>query len=87
MHGAPEEIKLVPGLGLKLFAVVVNFLVLCELAVAMYWAFLHQETYTESFFKMFLGLALPTIAVAFIGKRILGRKRADGAEKAEAASE
>ena len=54
-----------------LLVVIVDVLVLAELAFSMYLSSLHPEDFEWTFMKCFFGMLLPTLAFAFAGKRYL----------------
>lgn len=47
----------------KIAVVVMDVLMLAELCLAMYVAHNHPENFTPVFFKIFLGLLIPTLIV------------------------
>jgi hypothetical protein len=56
-----------------LLVMVVDVLILVELATAMYVASVHPDEFELMFMKSFFGLLIPTLVLAFLGKRLLRR--------------
>jgi hypothetical protein len=57
----------------KILVLSVNVLVLAALCVAMYMASANPEEFTLVFLKVFGGLLVPILTLAFAGKRWLRR--------------
>jgi hypothetical protein len=53
--------------------IVVDVLILVELAAAMYVASVHPDDFELVFMKSFFGLLVPTLLLSFLAKRILRR--------------
>lgn len=71
--GQAQSVSLVSDLKTKLFAVVINILVLVEVFVAMYVAQQTPARLTPVFFKIFFTLLLPTLVLAYVGRRVLAK--------------
>lgn len=71
--GEGQKVSLSGDPRLKLFAALINFLVICELFVAMYFASQDPDRLTPVFFKIFFSLLVPTIVAAFVGRRLLAK--------------
>jgi len=56
-----------------LLVIVVDVLILVELAVAMYVASVHPDNFELMFMKSFFGMLLPTLVLSFLAKRMLRR--------------
>jgi len=56
-----------------LLVIVVDVLILVELAGAMYVASVHPDEFELMFMKSFFGMLIPTLVLAFLGKRFLRR--------------
>jgi hypothetical protein len=54
-------------------AVVVDVLILVEVAAAMYVASVHPDDFELMFMKSFFGMLIPTLVVSFLAKRMLRR--------------
>ncbi|HVO83768.1 MAG TPA: hypothetical protein VMU60_05020 [Syntrophobacteria bacterium] len=54
-----------------LVVIVIDVLVLAELAVAMYVAAGHPDTFTLTFMKTFFGMLIPTLVLGFLAKRMM----------------
>jgi uncharacterized integral membrane protein len=61
---------------LRLFALFINLLVVIELFVAMFFATRDPDNLTPVFFKLFFGMLAPTLIVAFVGRRVIGKRLA-----------
>ena len=70
----PEEVK-APEMNSRnwLLVIVVDVLILVELAVAMYVASAHPDEFELMFMKSFFGMLFPTLVLSFLAKRILRR--------------
>lgn len=73
--GEAQHVSLTSDLKAKLFAVFINILVVGELFVAMYVAHQTPSQLTPAFFKIFLAMLLPTLALAYIGRRTLAKAK------------
>ncbi|MDR0339202.1 MAG: hypothetical protein LBH65_02870 [Desulfovibrio sp.] len=71
--GEAQRVSLTASPRMRLFAVVINFLVISELFVAMYFASQTPDRLTPVFFKIFFGLLVPTLVVAFVGRRLIAK--------------
>jgi len=56
-----------------LLVIVVDVLILVELATAMYVASVHPDEFELMFMKSFFGMLIPTLVLSFLGKRLLRR--------------
>jgi len=56
-----------------LLVMVVDVLILVELAGAMYVASVHPDEFELMFMKSFFGMLIPTLVLSFLGKRLLRR--------------
>jgi hypothetical protein len=56
-----------------ILVLVVDVLILLELASAMYVASVHPDEFELMFMKSFFGMLVPTLAVSFLVKRIFRR--------------
>jgi hypothetical protein len=56
-----------------LLVIVVDVLILVELAAAMYVASVHSDEFEQMFMKSFFGMLIPTLALSFLAKRLLRR--------------
>jgi hypothetical protein len=54
-----------------LVVIVIDVLVLAELAVAMYMAAAHPDNFTPVFMKTFFGMLLPTLLLGLLAKRMV----------------
>jgi hypothetical protein len=61
---------------LRLFALFINLLVVIELFVAMFFAARDPDNLTPVFFKLFFAMLTPTLVVAFVGRRVIGKRLA-----------
>lgn len=73
--GQAQSVSLVSDLKMKLFAVFINVLVIVEVFVAMYIAQQTPARLTPVFFKVFFALLLPTLVIAYVGRRILAKAK------------
>lgn len=71
--GAAQKVSLASSPKMKLFALFINVLVIGELFVSMYFANQTPERLTPVFFKIFFSLLLPTLVLAYLGRRILAK--------------
>ena len=55
-----------------LVVIIVDVLVLVELALAMYVANANPDNFTPVFIKTFFGMLIPTLIVGYLSKRVLG---------------
>jgi membrane protein CcdC involved in cytochrome C biogenesis len=56
-----------------LLVIVVDVLILVELAAAMYVASVHPDEFELMFMKSFFGMLIPTLVLSFLYKRMLRR--------------
>jgi membrane protein CcdC involved in cytochrome C biogenesis len=56
-----------------LLVIVVDVLILVELAVAMYVASVHPDDFELMFMKSFFGMLVPTLVLSYLAKRMLRR--------------
>ncbi len=70
----PEEAK-APEVNTRnwLLVIVVDVLILVELAAAMYVASVHPDEFELMFMKSFFGMLIPTLVLSFLAKRMLRR--------------
>jgi len=54
-----------------LVVIVIDVLVLAELAGAMYVAAGHPDDFTPTFMKTFFGMLIPTLILGFLAKRLM----------------
>lgn len=73
-YGEAQHFEYTTSLSQKIFALVVNLLVLGELTIAMYFASKTPESMTPVFFKIFFGLLLPTLVGAIFVKRFINAR-------------
>lgn len=71
--GEAQKVSLTSSPRLKLFALFINILVISELFVAMYFANQTPARLTPVFFKIFFSLLLPTLLLAFAGRRLIAK--------------
>lgn len=71
--GEAQQVSLTSSPKMKLFALFINILVISELFVAMYFANQTPAQLTPVFFKIFFSLLLPTLGLAFLGRRIIAK--------------
>lgn len=71
--GEAQKVSLTSSPRLRMFAILINVLVLTELFVAMYFAQQTPARLTPVFFKIFFSLLVPTLVVAFVGRRLIAR--------------
>ncbi len=72
--GAAEQVSLAGGAARLILTVTVNLLVLAEVFVAMYFAAQDMNTLTPVFFKVLFSLLVPTLAGAWVARRIISRR-------------
>jgi hypothetical protein len=72
---AMEEILPKKGMNArqKLAVVLLDVLMLVELAVAMAWASKHPDSFTPEFMKIFFLMLVPTLTAGFLVIRRMGR--------------
>ena len=71
--GEAQKVSLTSSPRMKLFALLINLLVLTELTIAMYFAAQDQDRLTPVFFKIFFSLLVPTVIGAIVGRRLIAR--------------
>lgn len=71
--GEAQKVSLTTSPRLRLFAMFINVLVVSELFVAMYFATQTPDRLTPVFFKIFFSLLLPTLVLAFLGRRHIAK--------------
>jgi len=71
--GEAQQVSLATSPRLRLFAMIINVLVVGELFVAMYFAARTPDSLTPVFFKVFFSLLVPTLIVAFLGRRWIAK--------------
>lgn len=71
--GEAQHVSLTASLRMRLFAVLINVLVIAELFVAMYVASQDPARLTPVFFKVFFTMLAPTLAAAIIGRRLIAK--------------
>lgn len=71
--GEAQKVSLATSPRLRLFAMFINFLVVSEVFIAMYFAAQTPDKLTPIFFKIFFSLLVPTLALAFWGRRRIAK--------------
>lgn len=71
--GEAQTVSITCSPRMRLFAIAINLMVLTELCIAMYFAAQDQTQLTPVFFKVFFSLLLPTLVIAFVGRRIIAK--------------
>lgn len=71
--GEAQKVSLTSSPRLRMFAVLINVLVVSELFVAMYFAQQTPVRLTPVFFKIFFSLLVPTLVAAYVGRRLIAR--------------
>lgn len=71
--GEAQKVSLATSPRLRLFALFINLVVLIEVAVAMFFAAQDPDRLTPVFFKIFFILLLPTLVIAFLGRRHIAK--------------
>ena len=71
--GEAQKVSLAHSPRLRLFALLINVLVVSELVVSMYFAQQTPDRLTPVFFKVFFSLLVPTLVVAIVGRRLIAR--------------
>lgn len=71
--GEAQKVSLSSNPRMRLFAVLINFLVISELCVAMYFAQQTPDRLTPVFFKVFFSLLVPTLVAAVVGRRLIAK--------------
>lgn len=71
--GEAQNVSLTCSPRMRLFAILINVLVVTELFVAMYFAQQTPARLTPVFFKIFFSLLVPTLVVAFVGRRLIAK--------------
>lgn len=71
--GEAQKVSLSSDPRLHLLSIVINFLVVSELFIAMYFASRNPDALTPTFFTVFFSLLIPTIIGAVIGRRLIAR--------------
>lgn len=71
--GEAQKVSLTTSPRLRLFAMIINILVVGEVAVAMYFASQTPDRLTPVFFKIFFSLLVPTLVLAFLGRRHIAK--------------
>lgn len=59
----PKESRFLMNMKQKIAVVVIDVLILAELCIAMYFAVSNPDDFNAVFFKVFLGLFIPTLAL------------------------
>ena len=72
--GEARHVSLTQDPRLRLFALLINFLVIMELFVAMFFASREPDQLTPVFFKLFFCMLTPTIIAAVVGRRVIGKR-------------
>lgn len=72
--GEAQAFEYTSSLAQKIFAVVVNLLVLGEVTIAMYFASQQPDSMTPIFFKVFFALLVPTLIGAYLVKRFINSR-------------
>lgn len=72
--GEAQPFECTSSLAQKIFAVMINLLVLGELTLAMYFAAQKPEALTPVFCKVFFGLLIPTLVGAVFLKRFINAR-------------
>ncbi len=71
--GEAQKVSLTASPRLRLFALLINVLVVSELCVAMYFAQQTPDRLTPVFFKVFFSLLVPTLVAAVVGRRLIAK--------------
>lgn len=71
--GEAQKVSITGSPRLRLFALLINVLVIAELCVAMYFAQQVPEQITPIFFKVLFSLLVPTIILAAVGRRLIAK--------------
>lgn len=71
--GEGQTVSLTTSPRLRLFAMLINLLVVSEVFVAMYFAAQTPDRLTPVFFKIFFSLLVPTLMLAFFGRRYIAK--------------
>ena len=71
--GEAQKVSLATSPRLRFFAMIINVLVVGELFVAMFFAARTPDSLTPVFFKVFFSLLVPTLIVAFLGRRWIAK--------------
>lgn len=72
-YGQAQRVSLTASPRMRLFAVLINFMVISELFVAMYFANQTPDRLTPVFFKIFFSLLAPTLVLAIVGRRLIAK--------------
>lgn len=71
--GEAQKVSLTSSPRLRLFALLINVLVIGELCVAIYFAQQTPDRLTPVFFKVFFCLLAPTLVAAVVGRRLIAK--------------
>ena len=71
--GEAQKVSLTTSPRLRLFAFFINILVVSEVFVAMYFANQDPDRLTPVFFKVFFSLLVPTLVLAYFGRRRIAK--------------
>lgn len=72
--GEAQTVHLAHGLPRMLLTIAVNVLILAEVFIAMYFAAKNPDEITPIFFKTLFSMLLPTLALAYVAKRLIARR-------------
>lgn len=71
--GEAQKVSLTSSPRMRLFALLINVMVVSELCVAMYFAQQTPDRLTPVFFKVFFSLLVPTLVAAVVGRRLIAK--------------
>jgi hypothetical protein len=71
--GEAQKVSLTTSRRMRLFAIFINFLVVTEVFVAMFFASQTPDRLTPLFFSILFSLLIPTLLVAFFGRRFIAK--------------
>ncbi len=77
----PEESRFLMNMKQKIAVVIIDVLIIAELCIAMYFAVRDPEDFNAVFFKVFLGMFIPTLAVGIPLVRKLKSPQAEAQEE------
>jgi hypothetical protein len=71
--GEAQQVSLATSKKLRIFAIIINFLVVTEVFVAMFFASQTPDRLTPIFFTILFSQLVPTLLLAFFGRRHLAK--------------
>lgn len=71
--GEAQKVSLTTSPRMRLFALLINLMVISELCVAIYFAQQTPDRLTPVFFKVFFSLLVPTLLAAVVGRRLIAK--------------